>query len=92
MAYCVYIVTNRPRGVLYVGVTNDLGERISAHKSGGGSKFAKRYNCTRLVWFQRFDQVLEAITFEKRLKRWLREWKIELIEKSNPSWEELLAY
>jgi len=88
----VYIVTNRPYGVLYTGVTNDLGERITAHKLRAGGKFAAKYNCTLLVYYQTFADIRDAIDFEKRLKRWTREWKIALIEKSNPTWQELTAF
>jgi putative endonuclease len=90
--YYVYIVTNRPRGVVYVGVTNDLAERASAHKMGAGGAFAKKYNCTRLVYWEAFGEVVDAISREKRLKRWRRDWKIKLIETVNPEWRELATY
>jgi putative endonuclease len=90
--YFVYIVTNRPRGIFYIGFTDDLGERVSAHKSGGGSEFTKKYNLTQLVYCETFSNPKDAIDREKRLKRWKREWKIELIEKSNPNWAELQAF
>lgn len=87
--YFVYIVTNKLHTVLYTGVTNELGERVTAHKSGAGSLFTRKYNVTKLVYFEVFGEIEEAIHREKQLKRWRRAWKDELINKSNPNWEEL---
>lgn len=87
--YFVYIITNKPQGVLYVGVTSDLGERIVAHKAGGGGVFTVKYGLTQLVYFETFGRVEDAIDTEKRWKRWRRAWKIALVEKGNPAWREL---
>ena len=84
-----YILASRPRGALYVGSTNDIAMRVHQHRLGLGSQFVKRYQIHRLVWFQQFDLVKSAILREKRLKHWLRQWKIELVEKSNPDWRDL---
>jgi len=88
-SYFVYILTNKPNGVLYVGVTNHLIARIGQHREGQSPGFTKKYNLTRLVWYQATDDIEGAILFEKRLKRWRRAWKIELIEKENPHWNDL---
>ena len=85
----VYIMTDRYRGTLYVGVTSDIATRVSQQREDIGSDFCKRYGLHRLVWAERFDTIDEAITFEKRIKRWRRQWKFELIEKTNPEWEDL---
>lgn len=82
-------MTNRPRGVLYVGVTSDLANRIHQHKTGLGSDFCKRYKLTRLVLAEQHETILEAIAREKALKAWQRAWKIRLIEESNPDWSDL---
>ncbi len=87
--YFVYIMSNRKGGVIYVGVTSDLATRVLQHRTGDTDGFTKRYNCRRLVWFEGFDDVRDAIDREKRLKRWLRAWKIELIEARNPDWKDL---
>jgi putative endonuclease len=88
--YFVYIVANKLRTVLYTGVTNDLNERIDAHKAGAGSGFTTKYNVTRLVYFEAFTEVADAIQREKQLKRWRRAWKEALIGKTNPDWDELV--
>ncbi len=85
----VYIVTNRPRGVLYIGVTSDLAARITQHRAGVGSDFCRRYNLKRMVLVEPFPTIEEAIAREKAIKEWRRAWKIELIEKSNPGWNDL---
>ncbi len=85
----VYILTNRAHGVLYVGVTSDLDARIRQHRNGKGSAFARRYGLDRLVLVEEYPTIEEAIIREKRLKNWHREWKIELIEASNPEWLDL---
>ncbi|MCB2084974.1 MAG: GIY-YIG nuclease family protein [Sphingomonadaceae bacterium] len=89
MAGWTYILTNKPRGVLYIGVTADLAARMMQHRSGNGSKFCRRYGLTRLVLAEPFDDISEAIAREKAMKAWKRDWKIELIEKSNPGWDDL---
>jgi len=85
----VYIITNKPRGVLYIGVTGGIDDRMERHVSGKGSKFSAKYKLKLLVYYEEFQYVLNAIAREKQLKRWHREWKINLIEKSNPNWENL---
>ena len=85
----VYIMTNRYRGTLYVGVTSDLSFRVTQHRNGSGSNFCKRYGLDRLAWAERFDTICDAISFEKRLKRWRRQWKFDLIETANPEWDDL---
>ena len=85
----VYILANRKQGTLYTGVASDLPKRMEEHQSGVGSRFAKTHGCNRLVWFEVFQHMDEAIAHEKRLKRWNRAWKIELIEKTNPDWRDL---
>jgi len=87
--YRVYIITNKPRGVLYIGVTGGIDDRMERHVSGKGSKFSAKYKLKLLVYYEEFQYVLNAIAREKQLKRWQREWKINLIEKSNPNWENL---
>jgi putative endonuclease len=74
---------------LYVGVTNDLVRRVHEHREKLVEGFTERYQVSRLVWFDQTDSVEEAIAHEKRLKRWRREWKLALIEKSNPDWLDL---
>jgi putative endonuclease len=85
----VYIMASGPRGTLYVGVTNDLGRRVNEHRTGTGSDFVRRYSVLRLVFAEAFDDPRDAIAQEKRLKRWRRAWKIELIERSNPAWQDI---
>jgi putative endonuclease len=85
----VYIMADRYRGTIYVGVTADLNARIFQHRGGEGSDFCKRYGLTRLVWAERGDDIHLCIAHEKRMKRWRRDWKIALIEKANPDWRDL---
>lgn len=85
----VYIMTNRPRGVLYTGVTADLAARIAQHREGKGSAFTAKYRCRRLVLVESFPTIEEAIAREKAMKAWKRAWKIEAVEAQNPSWEDL---
>ncbi len=85
----VYILTNRPYGTLYIGVTADLAARMVMHRSGSGSRFVHRYNLHRLVYVERFDEIEAAVAREKRLKRWNRAWKVRLIEEQNPEWADL---
>jgi len=89
MAYYVYILASRPRGTLYIGVTRDLVRRVWAHRCGAVPGFAHRYGVGRLVWFEAFDDVVAAIRREKSLKRWLRAWKLALVERANPTWRDL---
>ncbi|KWV95209.1 GIY-YIG nuclease family protein [Erythrobacter sp. AP23] len=85
----VYIMANRYRGALYVGVTSSLAARVGQHREGIGSDYCARRGLTRLVWAERGDAIDDCIAHEKRLKRWRREWKFALIEKANPDWEDL---
>ena len=85
----VYIVTNKPQGVLYVGVTSDLEGRIWEHRNHIQRGFTDSYNCTRLVWYEDYPDITDAIHREKRLKFWKRAWKIRLIEDMNPEWGDL---
>jgi putative endonuclease len=83
------MLASRRYGTLYVGVTNSLSRRIWQHREDQYSGFTKRYDVKRLVWLQGFGEVTQAIGFEKRLKRWRREWKVQLIETENPLWQDL---
>jgi putative endonuclease len=85
----VYILTNKHRATLYIGMTNDIARRLWQHRSGEVEGFAKRYHLNRLVWIEHFRSVRDAIACEKRLKGWLRSRKIALIEKTNPRWLDL---
>jgi putative endonuclease len=87
----VYIMTNKPRGTLYIGVTADLIRRVSEHKQRVGSKFSRKYNLDKPVWHETFDDIADAIQRETSLKRWLRDWKITLIETNNPEWKDLFS-
>jgi len=87
--YYVYILSNKPHGTLYTGVTGNLMQRVFTHKYRCNSGFVKKYNVTKLVWFAETNNVAEALELEKRLKKWRRKWKIELIEKQNPEWQDL---
>ena len=89
MTYFVYILASQRNGTLYVGVTNNLARRIHEHREKIIEGFTSQYNVTKLVWFDQTDSIEEAISHEKRLKRWQRAWKIALIEKTNPSWNDL---
>lgn len=85
----VYIMTNRPGGVLSIGVTADLAARVRQHRTGTGSSFCRRYNLIRLVLAEEYSTIDEAIAREKALKEWRRAWKIRLIEETNPDWNDL---
>ena len=82
-------MTNRPRGVLYIGVTANLVGRVWQHRNGEGSAFCRRYNLTRLVLAEQHSSIEDAIAREKAMKAWKREWKIELVEQANPQWLDL---
>ena len=85
----VYILASKPRGTLYVGVTSNLVKLIWEHKNNQVEGFSERYRIHDLVWYEIHENMQSAIEREKRLKRWNRIWKIELIERSNPAWEDL---
>ena len=90
-SYYVYILTNKRSGTLYIGVTGNLERRIYEHKKKLIDGFSKRYNLTKLVYYEQTDDVSIAIEREKRMKKWYRKWKIELIEKENHKWNDLAA-
>ena len=85
----VYIMTNHANGVIYVGVTSDLSRRAFEHREGLIKGFTKRYGLRRLVYFERYDDIRDAIQREANLKHWPREWKIRLILDANPEWRDL---
>ena len=89
MTYWVYILASCRYGVLYVGVTNSLVRRVTEHREKVLPGFTSRYGVCRLVWHAGFGEPGAAIVCEKRLKRWRREWKIQLIEADNPHWDDL---
>ena len=86
---CVYILTDQPKGTLYIGVTSDLPARIWTHKQGTVPGFASRYRLTQLVWYEYHDEMEQAILREKRLKKWNRPWKLRLVQEANPTWRDL---
>ncbi|MEM6833855.1 MAG: GIY-YIG nuclease family protein [Pseudomonadota bacterium] len=85
----VYIMASKKGGTLYVGVTSDLVHRVDQHINGIGSKFTAKYGCKRLVWFEEHSEIERAITREKTIKKWPRQWKINAIEETNPLWSDL---
>ena len=89
MPYFVYLLARKRDGTLYLGVTNDLARRIHEHKAKQNHGFSARYGVDRLVWYEEYASVSEAIEREKKLKKWRRDWKIELIESINPEWKDL---
>jgi putative endonuclease len=89
MAYYVYMLASRKDGATYIGVTNDIVRRIFEHRAKAVRSFTSRYNITRLVWFEIYDDPISAISREKEIKKWKRAWKTKLIEEKNPQWEDL---
>ncbi len=87
--YFVYMLASKRNGTLYVGVTNDLSRRVGEHKSGAVPGFTRQYRVDRLVYVEGYSSILEARARERSLKRWRRDWKIQLIEKDNPNWNDL---
>ena len=87
--YYVYILSNQRNTTLYIGITSNLIKRIWEHKNKAVRGFTEKYNVTRLVYYECYDDTEEALLREKRLKKWKRNWKIELIEKMNPEWKDL---
>ena len=85
----VYIMTNKPFGTLYVGVTSDLAARVWNHRSGTGSEFCKRHDLTRLVYAEELATIYEAIAREKAIEAWKRNWKLRQIIELNPDWDDL---
>ena len=84
-----YMMTNRPNGILYAGVTNNLARRVWEHREGQIDGFTKKYGLKRLVYFERYDDIRDAIQREKSVKRWSRAWKVNLILALNPDWDDL---
>jgi len=87
--YYVYIMASKKDGVLYVGVTDDLKRRVFEHKNSMVEGFTKKYFVKKLVYFEQTNDTKSAIYREKQIKRWKRDWKIEMIEKINPRWRDL---
>jgi len=85
----VYILASKRNGTLYIGVTSDLAKRVWQHKNDVVDGFTKRYSVHQLVWYKLHETMESAIEREKTLKNWKRAWKLELIENSNPSWQDL---
>ncbi|MCC5929262.1 MAG: GIY-YIG nuclease family protein [Cyclobacteriaceae bacterium] len=88
----IYIIANKDRNVLYIGVTSNLYSRIYDHKYLQGSKFASKYKCIDLLYYEFFDSIEEAIEREKKLKKWKRAWKEELIKSTNPQMNDLFDH
>jgi putative endonuclease len=88
--YFVYMLASKRNGTLYVGVTSDLTGRTAQHRDALIDGFTKKYGVHRLVWFEEFADIYDAVLREKRIKKWRRAWKLELIEKSNSDWNDLL--
>ncbi len=89
--YYVYVLTNRPYGVLYIGVTNNIYRRLNEHREKYNNGFTRKYFIYRLVYYEIYGEIGMAIQREKRLKKWSRQWKLELIIKTNPSWKDLYS-
>jgi putative endonuclease len=87
--FYVYLLASKRHGTLYLGVTSDLVRRVSEHKTKSVPGFSARYGVDRLVWFEIYDDPATAISREKELKKWRRDWKIRLIEEQNPEWRDL---
>jgi putative endonuclease len=85
----VYIMASGKHGTLYIGVTSNLAKRAFQHREGEISGFSAKYGCKRLVWYRSFEMMTNAIHREKIMKRWPRDWKINLIERENPNWDDL---
>ena len=88
-SYFIYILASKRNGTLYVGVTSDLLKRVWQHKHNLIEGFTKRYKIHLLVYYEMYRNINEAIAREKQLKKWNRDWKLKLIEKTNPDWEDL---
>lgn len=89
MSYHVYVLASRKHGTLYIGVTGNLVRRVHEHKTHAVKGFTARYSVDELVWFETYDDPAHAVAREKELKTWRRDWKIRLIEDSNPAWVDL---
>jgi putative endonuclease len=87
--FCVYILCSKRNGTLYTGVTSDLAKRVYEHKNDLVDGFTKKYNIHRLVWYEVHESWESAFQWEKQIKKWKRAWKLKLIERNNPSWDDL---
>ena len=87
--YFVFMLASKRNGTLYIGVTNNLLKRVHQHKNDVTEGFTRKYNVHSLVYYEVFNRIQDAIMREKQMKKWKRQWKIELLEKSNPNWEDL---
>ncbi len=88
--YYVYILTNQNKTVLYTGLTGNLEQRVTQHKAGEVQGFTKKYNVMNLIYFEEYKNIDDAKYREKRIKAWKREWKENLINETNPNWDEVL--
>jgi putative endonuclease len=86
---CVYILASKKNGTLYIGVTSNLVQRVWQHKNGQAPGFTEKYNVHMLVYYEQHENMMSAITREKQIKKWNRAWKIGMIERANPQWEDL---
>jgi len=90
MSFFVYILASRRNGTLYVGMTDNLARRVWEHKSGAVPGFTRKYGVKILVWYEVHESRESAFQRERQLKKWNRAWKLELIERTNPSWRDLV--
>ena len=90
-SYYVYILASRRNGTLYIGVTNDLVRRVYDHRNNTIEGFTKKYGVKMLVYYEPYKDIRDALTREKRMKTWKRQWKIDLIESANPDWKDLYS-
>jgi putative endonuclease len=91
MAFYVYILASQRNGTLYIGHTDDLNRRVIEHKARAWPSFTEKYDVTQLVWFEAYETREEAFAKERRMKTWKRVWKLELIERKNPTWRDLFG-
>ncbi|MEM8704589.1 MAG: GIY-YIG nuclease family protein, partial [Pseudomonadota bacterium] len=89
MAYFVYILANKPRGAIYIGSARNLRNRIEQHRAGIRGSHTEKYNIKTLVYFEVYEEPIDAVHWEQRLKRWRRAWKDQLIERANPDWTDV---
>ena len=87
--YYVYVLASKKNGTLYIGLTSNLLKRVFEHKNGQVEGFTQKYNVHNLVYYEKYGDIYSAIAREKRMKKWKRQWKIQLIEKVNPDWKDL---
>ncbi|VAW14652.1 hypothetical protein MNBD_ALPHA12-423 [hydrothermal vent metagenome] len=89
MSHFVYILASRPNGAIYIGAARNLRQRMEQHKTAAVRGHAQRYKISTLVYFEQYEETLEALHRERKLKRWRRTWKNELIEQNNPHWSDV---